>query len=136
MALVSLTYYAGEYLGEEVATADFRKLDKRAEDVVLRLINKTEAEVLLLPEPLQTAVKNAICAQLEYLNEYGIGTATYGSTGGGFTVGKVTVQAGASGGTALGTIICPAVYAILERTGLLYPAVPVVGQPPFEWGWF
>lgn len=139
MALVTLEYYTNTYIGEPVATADFPRFDARAEDLVLGLINITEEDFEELSAANQTAVQKAICAQIEYFQEYGIGVATFGKeAGGGFTVGKVSVNEGSSsGGIGARSMICPAVYVYLERTGLLNPSVSTAPEPwPYVWGWF
>lgn len=138
MAIVTPEYYQ-ETLGEPIAVDDFHRYELRAEELILGLIRKDEAAVAALPKPLLTAIRRAICAQIEYFQEYGVGVAVYGKeAGGGFTVGKVSVN---NGGTTAGTtgarsMIAPAVYVYLERTGLLYPGVPTVGTPPQVWGWW
>ena len=139
MALVTLTYYQNTYIGEPVAAEDFSRFEARAQDQILGLIRCNEAAVELMPEPLQTAVKKAICAQIEYFQEYGINISVYGKeAGGGFTVGKVSVNNGSSTAAASGarSMIAPAVYVYLEQTGLLDPAVPAVGMPDQAWGWW
>ncbi len=139
MSLVTYNYYTQTYMGEPVLQADFPRYDARAEELILGLINKTEAEVTELSADLQTAVRKAICAQIEYFWEYGIDVAVYGKeAGGGFTVGRVSVNNGSSSAAASGarSMIAPAVYTYLERTGLLNPAVSVAGMPPQYWGWF
>ena len=139
MALVTIEYYQGTFLGEPIAAVDFPRYELRAEELILGLIRSTEAKVATFNEELQTAVKKAICAQIEYFQEYGIGVAVYGKeAGGGFTVGKVSVNNGSSTAAASGarSMIAPAVYVYLEQTGLLNPAVPVAGMPPQYWGWW
>lgn len=142
MALVTYNYYTQTYMGEPVLQADFPRYDARAEELILGLINKTEEEAEALEEGLPawlTAIRKAICAQIEYFQEYGVGVAVYGKeAGGGFTVGKVSVNNGSSSAAASGarSMIAPAVYTYLERTGLLNPAVSVAGMPPQYWGWF
>lgn len=139
MALVTIEYYQGTFLGEPIAAVDFPRYELRAEELILGLIRSTEAKVATFNEELQTAVKKAICAQIEYFQEYGIGVAVYGKeAGGGFTVGKVSVNNGSSTAAASGarSMIAPAVYVYLEQIGLLNPAVPVAGMPPQYWGWF
>ena len=139
MALVTLEYYQETFLGEPIAVDSFPRYELRAEELILGLIGQTEAEAGQLAEDLQTAVKKAICAQIEYFAEYGIGVAVYGKeAGGGFTVGKVSVNNGSGSAAASGSrsMIAPAVYTYLERTGLLNPAVQVQGMPPQYWGWF
>lgn len=137
-AIVSETYYTDDYMGEAVAADQFTRLEMRAEDFVLGLIGKTADEVTLFPDVTQTAIKKAICAQIEYLNEYGTGIAVYGKeAGGGFTVGKVSVNNGSASAGAAGSksMIAPAVYVYLERTGLLNPHVDTAAEP-WLWGWF
>lgn len=139
MGIVSIEYYNNTYLGEAVPTDDFPRLEMRAEDFILGLINKTAEQVAALPAAIQTAVSKAICAQIEYLNEYGTGVAVFGKeAGGGFTVGKVSVNNGSSTEAAgIKSMICPAAYAYLERTGLLNPSVDTSPEPwPATRGWF
>lgn len=137
MAVVSFEYYKNEYLGEAIAGESFPRLELRAEDFVLGLIGKTADEVAALPAVTQAAIKKAICAQIEYLYEYGTGIAVYGKeAGGGFTVGKVSVNNGGSMVAAgAKSMVAPAVYSYLERTGLLNPSVGTAPEP-WLWGWF
>lgn len=139
MALVTLDYYQDTFLGEPVTADEFPRYELRAEELILSLIRMNETKAAALPEDTLTAVKKAICAQVEYFQEYGIGVAVYGKeAGGGFTVGKVSVNNGSSTAAASGarSMIAPAVYVYLEQTGLLNPAVPVAGMPPQYWGWW
>jgi hypothetical protein len=139
VALVTLEYYQDTFLGEPVAADEFPRYELRAEELILSLIRMNETKAAELPEDTLTAVQKAICAQVEYFQEYGIGVAIYGKeAGGGFTVGKVSVNNGSSTAAASGarSMIAPAVYVYLEQTGLLNPAVPVAGMPPQYWGWW
>ena len=139
MALVTLEYYQDTFLGEPVTADEFPRYELRAEELILSLIRMNETKASALPEDTLTAVQKAICAQVEYFQEYGIGVAVYGKeAGGGFTVGKVSVNNGSSTAAASGarSMIAPAVYVYLEQTGLLNPAVPVAGMPPQYWGWW
>lgn len=139
MALVTLEYYADTFLGEPIAADEFPRYELRAEELILSLIRMNETKAATLTGDTLTAVQKAICAQVEYFQEYGIGVAIYGKeAGGGFTVGKVSVNNGSSTAAASGarSMIAPAVYVYLEQTGLLNPAVPVAGMPPQYWGWW
>lgn len=139
MGLVSYEYYSASYMGEPVSVADFPRYEKRAEDLILNLIYKTANEVASMPEVTQAAVQMAVCCQIDYLYEYGISVASYGKeAGGGFTVGKVSVNNGSSSKAEAGakSIIAPGVYIYLERTGLLNPAVDTAPEPwPATRGW-
>jgi hypothetical protein len=138
-ALVDYDFYTNTYMGEPVTAEDFPRYEARAEDAILIVINKTVDEAALLPEAVLLAVKKAICAQIDYLFEYGLGVSVYGKeAGGGFTVGKVSVNNGSATGTASGarSMITPAAYAYLERTGLLNPQVDTGAEPwPATRGW-
>lgn len=140
MALVSECFYNETYFGEPIAVLDFPRYEARAEDSVLAFIRMTAADVEALPGDVQTCVYKAICAQMEYLAEYGLSVAAFGQeAGGGFTVGKVSVQSGssASGKTGAQSIIAPGVMMYLEQTGLLGRQVETIGMPPrIGWGWY
>lgn len=140
MGLVSNEYYKKTYMGEPIAPEDFNRYESRGEDMVLAFIKRPAAEVEQMRDELKTAVLKAICAQIEYLYEYGMSLAVYGKeAGGGFTVGKVSVNNGSGSGALAGakSMIAPAVYVYLEQTGLLNPQVPTAGEPwPATRGWF
>ena len=139
MGLVSYENYSESYMGEPVSAADFPRSEKRAEVLILNLINKTADEVISMPEVTFAAVQMAICCQIDYLYEYGITVASYGKeAGGGFTVGKVSVHNGSASKAEAGakSMIAPGVFIYLERTGLLNPAVGTAPEPwPATRGW-
>lgn len=138
MGLVDYEYYTSTYIGEPIPAEEYPRYDARAEDLVLGLINKTADEVAAFTDAaLLTAVKKAVCAQIEYLYEYGLNVAVYGKeAGGGFTVGKVSVNNGSSTvASGARSMIAPAVYVYLERTGLLHAQVATSSEP-WMWGWF
>lgn len=140
MALVTECFYNDTYFGEPIATADIQRYEARAEDAVLAYIRMTAEEAEQLPEAVLTLVCKAICAQMEYLWEYGITVASFGQeAGGGFTTGKVSVHAGGGAQAETGTrsMIAPGVIAYLEQTGLLARQVETAGMPPrIGWGWY
>lgn len=140
MALVTECFYNDVYFGEPVSTLDFQRLEARAEDTVLAYCRLSAADAETLPEHIMIPLCKAICAQMEYLAEYGVSVASFGQeAGGGFTVGKVSVQSGssASGKTGAQSIIAPGVMMYLEQTGLLGRQVETIGMPPrIGWGWY
>ena len=140
MGLVSYEYYTTSYLGEPVSVDDFPRYEKRAEMLILSTIKKTTAQAAALPAAVLEFVEDAICAEIDYLYEYGVGVASYGKeAGGGFTVGKVSVNNGSSSKAEAGarSMIAPAVWVYLEQTGLLNPAVDTAPEPwPALRGWF
>lgn len=143
MAIVDLTYYNNTYLGEPVATADFPRLEKRAEQVIASIC-RGQYETMLAQlngaaaEALTTAYKSAICAQIEYYQAGGYLSVSTGQSGESFTVGKVSVTAGGSGSsfaTRGAAMLSPTAQMYLEQTGLLGRAVAVPVEPfaPFPW---
>jgi hypothetical protein len=83
-----------------------------------------------LEEPVLTLYKKAVCAEVDYFALNGFESVS-GGYDRGFTVGKVSVS-GKTGGElkhegAMNNHVSPLVLMYLEQTGLLNPAVPVVG---------
>ncbi len=140
MGLVSYSEYKDAYLGEPVSQDDFPRYETRAEMLVLTVIKRSATQAASFPEADLYAVKMAICAQIDYLYEYGVEVASYGKeAGGGFTTGKVSVNNGAAARAEAGarSMIAPAVYVYLEQTGLLGPQVDTAPEPwPALRGWF
>ena len=140
MGLVSYSYYNDTYLGEPVSQDDFPRYEKRAEMLVLSVIKRTADQAAALPAAVLDSVQCAICAQIDYLYEYGVGVASYGKeAGGGFTVGKVSVNNGSASKSESGarSMIAPSVWVYLEQTGMLNPQVDTAPEPwPALRGWF
>ena len=80
------------------------------------------------PQWVQDAVQQAAGAQVLYYVQNGLETVLTGQTGQGFTVGKVSVNGGAttggSGNTAAQLMVSPQVRSILEQTGLMGRETP------------
>lgn len=124
--IVTPTYYNETYMGEAVDPTAFSRLEKRAEDLVSRVTRGrvTADNIDTYPAAIQIAYQDAICAQIEYLSAMGVSVATYGNQAQSFTVGTVRVD-GAKQSTGAASMVCPAVYSLLEQTGLLNPQVTV-----------
>lgn len=141
MAIVTYAYYSGTYLGEAIAQADFPRAEARAERLIAQITHgrATEATFAALPLFQQNAVKDAICAQIEYYALNGIDISIAGETSSGWTVGKVKVDGSAKAcATGAASMVCPSAFASLELTGLLNPQVPTLGEPPiapWPWAW-
>lgn len=132
MAIVSFEYYHTTYMGQEADQESFPAFEARAEDIVCAMTRwqVSEETIAELPVLVQTLVKKAICAQADYFAVNGLDSAA-GNDGRGFTVGKVSIS-GKSGGEvahkgALSGNISPLTLMYLEQTGLMNPAVPVIG---------
>lgn len=135
MAIVDFAYYSTIYLGQEADQTSFPALEARAEDVICSMTRwqVTEDTIASLPPSVQTMVKKAICAQVDYFAVNGL-DAIAGNDGRGFTVGKVTIT-GKSGGEvvrkgAMASAVSPAALMYLEQSGLMYPGVPAIGGCP------
>ena len=142
MAIVSFNDYATIYLGEAIPATDFPRAEARAERLIAQITHgrATEATFAALPPAFQAAVKEAICAQIEYYALFGTDVSISGRTADGWTVGKVHVDggSGASAHTGPSSMVCPAAIAAHEQTGLLNGSVPTLGDPPLVpwlWGW-
>lgn len=138
MAIVDLEYYNDVYMGEPVADADFDRMEVRAERAVKLMTHGRAANYAALPAFQQSAIRDAICAQIEYYGLMGLDVAVNGETSSGWTVGKVRVDGGdANKATGAVSMLCAAAVAALEQTGLLNPQVPTLGEPgrwPYPWG--
>ena len=129
MAIVTEAYYNGTFLGEPIASDDFPRAEARAERVIAQITHgrATEETFAALPPFQQKAVKDAICSQIEYSAMNGTDISINGETSSGWTTGKVTVHASTkASGKPGATMVAASVYAALEQTGLLNPAVPAV----------
>ena len=127
-AIVDFEYYSTVYMGSEADETSFPALCARAEDVVGAMVRWADPATFT---PFQlTLYKKAICAQVDFFAVNGLDSVA-GGTDKGFTVGKVSVNNRNSSETAKGGAmsgnISPMVLMYLEQSGLLNPAVPVVG---------
>ena len=127
-AIVDYEYYSTVYMGTEADYTSFPALCARAEDVIGALIRWRDPETL---EPFHRALyKRAVCAQVDFFAVNGF-DSVIGESGSGFTVGKVSVTerkgSGESNGGAMRNSISPLAFMFLEQSGLMCPAVPVVG---------
>ena len=128
MGLVDFDFYWNVYRGQEADQTSFPALCARASDVIGAVTHWVDdATILKLPTLHQTLYKKAICAQIDFLSLNGMDSLNETASGG-FTVGKVTVQAKAntSGGGKLSESISPLAIGYLEQTGLMNPNVPCI----------
>ena len=73
MPYITEAYYNETFHGEPVYTADFPSLLARAEEVIeeMTMYRLTLPSFNEMPESMQERIKNAICAQIEYLDANG-----------------------------------------------------------------
>lgn len=128
MGVVNYEFYSSVYGGTDATAQTFPALCARAEDVIGAATHWVEeVRILSLPTLAQTLYKKAICAEVDFLAINGADSLNESGTGGGFTVGKVTVHGkqSASGGK-LSESISPLAIGYLEQTGLMNPQVPTI----------
>ncbi len=115
-------YYSNEFMGEPVSEADFSPLLKRAEEIVeeMTVYRLNPTSFLAMPSWIQTKVKDAICAEVEYLDANGGADMDNGSDLQSAGLGKFsyTRAAGASGSVQQ-SVYAPRAQRILAPTGLL-----------------
>lgn len=138
MAIVDYSYYSTTYYGETIAEAEFPRYEARAQRVINQITHGRTAHYVALPAFQQQAIKDAICAQIEYYVLNGLDVSVSGETSSGWTVGKVKVDGSSKGAVSGGpSMVCAAAIAALEQTGLLNPQVPTLGDPSIlPWGWY
>ena len=120
---VDESYYYDTFNGESVESADFPGLCRRAGELIeeLTLYRLTETGFLVMPVEMQTAVKNAVCAQIEYLDSNGGAEMDMGNGMSGATLGKFSYSGASSGsGSTEQSIFSPRAERILWPTGLTY----------------
>lgn len=120
---VEIDYYTKEFKGEPVADADFPSLCQRAGEIIeeLTLYRLTEKVFPLMSEDMKKRVKDAICAQIEYLDVNGGAEMDMGNDISGATLGKFSYLGATSGnGSTTQSIFSPRAERILWPTGLTY----------------
>lgn len=136
--IVPVEFYTDTYFGEAVPEDEYNKYEAAAERLVLQATRNavTAENFSSFPDFVQMAVKNAICAQMEYYGNVGLEAASIGVSGSSFTVGKVSVTRSSEGQEKAGAAsmaLAPAARMFLEQTGLLNRSVaaPVYPFAPF-----
>lgn len=128
MGVVDFAFYNAVYGGTDATAQTFPALCARASDIIGAVTHWVDGnKVLTLPEPVPTLYKKAICAQVDFLSINGMDSLNESATGG-YTVGKVTVQAKAASGNCgkLTESISPLAIGYLEQTGLMNPQIPTL----------
>ena len=129
-AIVDFTFYHDTYMGMEADQASFPALNAHASRVIGMMTRwqVTPENFTDLHPIVQTMYKLAICSQIDFLAINGVDSISSGEDIG-FTVGKVRVDGKnkSSVGGAMSASISPATLSYLEQSGLMNPAVPVVG---------
>lgn len=120
---VDEVYYHDMFRGEPVDDTDFLALCQRAGEIIeeMTLYRLTEEGFAMMPENTQKLVKNAVCAQIEYLDANGGAEMDMGNGMSGATLGKFSYSGASSGsGSMEQSIFSPRAERILWPTGLTY----------------
>lgn len=120
---VDEVYYHETFKGEPVDPADFPGLCRRAGEIIeeMTLYRLTEEGFSMMSESTQKLVKNAVCAQIEYLDANGGAELDMGAGMAGGTLGKFSYSGSSSGnGSTEQSIFSPRAERILWPTGLTY----------------
>ena len=120
---VDETHYNVVFKGEPVDSADFPALCQRAGEIIeeMTLYRLTEEGFQMMSEIKQKLVKNAVCAQIEYLDANGGVEIDMGNGMSGATLGKFSYSEASSGnGSTEQSIFSPRAERILWPTGLTY----------------
>ena len=96
---VDEVYYHDMFKGEPVDDTDFPALCQRAGEIIeeMTLYRLAEESLSLMPENIQKLVKNAVCAQIEYLDANGGAEMDMGNGMSGATLGKFSYSGASSG---------------------------------------
>ena len=120
---VDEVYYHETFKGEPVDPADFPGLCRREGEIIeeMTLYRLTEEGFSMMSESTQKLVKNAVCAQIEYLDANGGAELDMGAGMAGGTLGKFSYSGSSSGnGSTEQSIFSPRAERILWTTGLTY----------------
>ena len=132
MAYITYEQYTKLYGTPPITEAECPMYATTASDIIDSITQyriERAGGISALPAGLQALVQKAAAAQVLYLTQNGLETVVSGQTGQGFTVGKVSVDGGNSGGlTAAQLTVCPMAKMYLEQTGLMERSVPCFDQ--------
>lgn len=123
MPYVTDDYYLNTFHGEPVDPADFPSLSARAEEVVeeMTMYRLSSLTFAAMPESIQEHVKQAVCAQIEYLDANGGADLDNGADLQSAGLGKFNyARATGTNGSSGQSVYAPRAQRILFPTGLLY----------------
>lgn len=123
MEYVTPEYYKDTFHGESVDSTDFSALLHRASELVeeMTLYRLNPASFESMADGVQELVKNAVCAQIEYLDANGGSDLDNGVDLQSAGLGKFNYfVASGSSGSAQQSMYAPRAQRILMPTGLLY----------------
>lgn len=123
MSYIDEAFYNDTFKGEPVDTADFPSLSMRAEEIVeeMTMYRLTPTSFLTMSEDMQSRVKRAVCAQIEYMEANGGSDIDNGADLQSAGLGKFNYSKSAgAGGSTKQSLYAPRASRYLFPTGLLY----------------
>ncbi len=123
MRYVDEQYYCEEFQGEPVISAGFPALCAMAEKIVeeLTLYRLSEESFASMPENSQKLVKDAVCAEIEYLDANGGADIDNGNQASSASLGKFSYSGISAGnGSTERSVFSPRAERILWPTGLTF----------------
>lgn len=124
---VTNDYYTNEYAGIEINADKLNNFIKRAERDIDRLARFRIVEFDNMPEWKQKAIKNAVCAQVEFIAENGETASSYSSGNGTFSIGSYSEGSRQTTDTSDSSMYSGAAADYLWPTGLMYTGVDYHG---------
>jgi hypothetical protein len=125
---INQAFYDNEYRGTPMDSDTFTKLELRASDLIDRVTNYQLMGVDLSQQPplIQTNVKKAVAAQVEYMYSEGGELSVHGSSPFSVSVGNFNYSHGVgSSGKQESRVFSEMSMNYLKLTGLLYMGVGV-----------
>lgn len=123
MPYVDKDYYENTFIGEPVDIAEFPSLCLRAEEIIeeMTLYRLSATSFLSMPEEMKKRVKDAVCAQIEYLEANGGSEMDVSNGMSSASLGRFSYSGSSTGnGSTEQSIFSPRAERILWPTGLTY----------------
>ena len=123
MPYVDKEYYDNTFTGEPVDIATFPSLCLRAEEIIeeMTLYRLSDATFSSMSDVMQKKVKDAVCAQIEYLEANGGSEMDMSNGMSSASLGRFSYSGSSSGnGSTEQSIFSPRAERILWPTGLTY----------------
>jgi hypothetical protein len=126
MPYVDYAFYTQTFKGTSITQEQFDSLAERASDVIDMVTSYIlhGVEFTRFAQLIQTNVKKAVAAQIEYMNMQGGELSVHGGSPSSVNIGNFSYQEGAGNEQQ---IVSPMVIQYLRPTGLLYKGVSVHG---------
>ena len=129
MPYVDKEFYTNEYQGAPLDDeAEFPRLSQRASDIIDQLTSYRIKTLEDWPEFIQTQVKKAVCAQIEFYQlKGGYEEVESGEDYSNFAIGSFSYSKGGASSNKQADRVSPSVVTYLRPTGLLYTGIGAHG---------